>query len=549
MHAQKIKMKNKKAQTLPVVIIIFVLLTMFGIILINLLQFEVKSQVFSLESLKLQQIASIALEHSLNKLQQGSNWYALPITGFNNYDKEYITEDGTYKINIVAGNLFINEQTTRVRTGWRRWTTVTAYQRQGQTDFRTIGIKVKSKQSGRIKNFYAVVKKGYGGPLISKGKIDLPCPTTNFSRRHDAMDFFWGDVYSANPADGACKIPFIKVSQGYTRPQAWMPHVYARGNIYTAYDYGGDPNQISTRTMYKYGYTYKDMSPNAHCHPYSPFAVAPELDLDYFKKLAKEDGGYYGPISLTTGELNPYYVPGNELSLLTNNANIKRCIVDKLQSEDSVVFIDTTDALPLRAPSGGTANTYTGTTYVVSPQSISIYSNNAYQYYTRGYLFVMGPLILIGDRPNRGTRDNPCDDFPNYSNITRVTVPSNYYYPQRDDHQHFERSGRWFWRDRYYYRLTDVKHAGFLYVNGELRIGGRRLSASGCPNPRVSDICIYGTIYIDTFGSLTVDTVNDDPALYVYFDTDRNLFDYMGNNIILTAFGEWSWLVPTPGPY
>ncbi len=564
-------LENRKGQTLPVVLILCSILSLFAVTLLFLFSNQAKFQVKYMDSMDRQEIANIALQHAMVELQQGTNWNSLPLTGFQ-YDQEYTTNKGTYKLNILAGNLFINSQTVTTGWGWHR-TTVTTDQRQGQINYRTIGIKIKSKQSGVTHQYYAVLKQGFGGPLISKGLINLPC-ISNYSTAHDSLDFYWGDVYSANTNDGACKIPFIQVARGTDNPPAWMPHVYAAGNIYTALN----PEQPSPGP-YTFGYVADDMTPTAHCHPYSPVAYQAgqcQVDLDYYKSLASKQNNYFGPQYIgggVSGTPNPYYNQGNDLSIFSPaqnaaNSNVYSQIVAPMASADTeaVVFIDTTDALPEMANG---ANTYCYTTVVpktqatpcASPQAISLYADDGNQYYTKGSLFVMGPLIFIGDDPDWLNGSGNCNGWWNNCNgcpssCTRVSIPSNYYYPQNCTNgnygSHLNCNNTWGWRwgqnSRTYYTICNLKHEGFLYVNGELRIGGPRIQANNGA-PATSDICIYGTIFIDQYGELTEDTTLDTPALWVYFNSDMNMFSSVGNNVMLVSFGEMTFLVPTPGPY
>lgn len=505
-----IKLKKQDAQTFITVMMMAFVLSIFATTMLFLFRQDAKFTVHFDKTMKKQELAAIALEHALYQLQTGSNWYRVPLTGFK-YDKEYTTELGNYSIYLVKGNLFINnpnDPTTR----------------QGQKEFRTIGIKIKLK-TGETKQYYAVVKKGYAGVLISKGFINLPC--TNAMADH--VRFYWGDIYSANPADGKCRIPLIHVGYGTTKPEYWMPEVYAKGNIYTALSATGGIWGVN----YTFGYTYTDMSPSAKCHPYSPFAKAPSLDFDIYKYYAWKNGAYYGPATID-GQPNPYYIPGNDLSVITQ-ANVRTKIVDKLRYHDSALFIDTTDGKPVRPPVGATpANTYCGTTHV-STNTIAIYDNDRNEYWTRGYFFVMGPLILKGNDP-----DDPFGN--NSSRITGVARPDNFYYPQNDDGDHYNYTAG----NLSNCYLDRVKHAGLLYVNGELQIKRRGSSF------RPTNICIYGTIFLDEYGSLSIDysssSWGEKPYLYVFFNQNQNLFGYMGENVALLTFNELTWLIPTPVP-
>ena len=473
MKKKKIKKyKKQKGQTLPLVIIIAAFLSIFATALLFLFQQENKFLVKHIVIMKKQILASIALEHAKHKLLQGTNWYNIPISGFK-YDKEYTVEGvGKYTIYILKGNLFLNDLTDESS-------------REGQDEYRTIGIKVKETNTNDIHQYYAVVKKfGLGGPLISKGEIDLPC--TDDAANNEYYNAYWGDIFSGNPEDGKVKIPVIGETKGDSYHQEWLPHVYAKGNIYTAIN-----ARLSGRSVdFDFGYTYNDMSPNSHCHPYSEYANVPDIDLETFKKLAHDNDAYYGP-QFINGSPNPYYInDGNhDLSDLDVNA-----VVNHLSSRADVLFVDTTNGLPVY--SGTPSNTYCGTVNV-SSSTLKIYTNDSNQFYTRGTFIILGPLVLLGDDPDAGMSSfsgwhgyNPDDTN---SDVTNVQPPNNYYYPQ-DDANHYDYNPG----NPKNCKLTKVKHAGILYVDGELKIGGTRTGCGGggrggggtCPDSDLSLIHI-----------------------------------------------------------
>jgi hypothetical protein len=449
----KSTLASRRGQILPGVIITGAVLAIFGYSMLRLFQNESKLMVKSMDIMRKQELASTALEHARYKIQTGSFWYQLPLKGFI-YDKEYdVPGLGTYALYIAEGNLFLNSTV-----------------RQGETSYRTIGIKVKVKPSKDTRQFYAVVKRvGYGGPLISKGKINLPC--TQDAITNNRYNFLWGDVYSANPADDACHIPVIPVGRGSSSPQNWGASVYAAGNIYTAVGKNG--------SNYVFGYTYDDMSPTARSHPYSSFARAPDLTLNTYKALAKEQGNYYGPPQIGGAGANPYYI--DEYHTLSEVTAAK--IGAALKDTDKVFFIDTTDGLPVRVPGNSSTptNTYCGTTYTTT-DTLGLYSNCAYQYYAVGSLLVMGPFVLKGDNPE--TPETHCGNLSNSNKdpfasgwpCKYVTAPDNYYYPQASDSKHYTASNQ-------ANKLENIKLAGFLYVDGELTIGGPRCTySSECRN-------------------------------------------------------------------
>ena len=493
-------------------------------------------------------------------------------------------------------------------------------ERQGDSEFRTIGVKVKVEKTDMEHAYYGVVKRvGFGGPLISKGKIDLPCNDAAITASR--YNFYWGDIYSASTHDGYCRIPYIPVGIGASAPQPWGPSVYARASIYTALGKSG--------SSYIFGETYDDMSPTAKTHPYSSFAKAPSLALDMYKKLAKDNGAYYGPQFIGgSGDANPFYINDGSHDLADL---VPHVFPQKLSMTTNVMFIDTTDGLPMRIPGNSSTptNTYCGTTFV-STTTLAIYQNDAQQFYTVGSLLVVGPLVLKGDdpgpeAPSGAGQVDPL--IPYWPSKIGLWPPDNYYYPQTSDGGHFSVGGSG--KQAHNNRLDNIKHAGFLYCAAELRIGGPRC-ASGCicdddltpkpsrlasenlkekifiqgltsfgskniyaasgPKPKdtdtpvpgttpvstptpagtptmnpscsvqikncsggsgslpLSDICIYGTIFLDENASLTIDTVKDCPELYVYYNPDANAFASMGNNVIVLSFSELSFLVPTPMP-
>ncbi len=584
--------------------IVGAILAVISYSLLFLFRTETRLMVTSISISKKQELAGIGLEHARYKLQSGNNWYNLPIGGFE-YDREYtIPHLGKYTVYIMEGNLF--------KAG--------TAERQGASEFRTIGVKVKVTNTEMEHSYYGVVKKvGYGGPLISKGKIDLPCNDAAITAAR--YNFYWGDIYSASTKDGYCRIPYIPVGIGASAPQPWGPAVYARASIYTALGRSG--------SSYVFGETYDDMSPTAKCHPYSSFAKAPSLALDMYKKLAKDNGAYYGPQFIGgSGDANPYYINDgvHDLSDL-----VPHLFPQKLSMTSNVMFIDTTDGLPLRIPGNASTptNTYCGTTFV-SSTTLAVYQNDAQQFNTVGALLVMGPLVLKGDDPGpeapsgAGQVDPLLDYWPSKIGLW---PPDNFYYPQSSDGAHFSGSAG---GKAHQNRMDNIKHAGFLYCAAELRIGGPRCT-TGCicenntspepvklasinlrepsfaqinnsifgpsavyaasgPKPKdtdtpvpgttpvstptpagtptmnpscsvqtkncgggsgslpLSDICIYGTVFLDEHASLTIDTLTDCPKLYIYYNQNANSFASMGSNVIVLSFSELSFLVPTPAP-
>ena len=517
-------------QMLATLLIMTAILGIFASALLYMFQRSQKVMVLSMEITSKNELVYTALEHAVYKLQKSSFWYNTPCAGFM-YDKEYAVPGGSYTLNIQNGNLFLTNKSD--------YTT-----KQAQSDFRTIGIKAKLN-SGSVKQFVAVVKKSsFGGPLLSKGTINLPCDNSN-SFWEDATNdyvssynFYWGDIFSVSTDDADCKIPVCSVGDGTTTPQPWLPEIYAGGAIWTALY-----NNSSSSLDIVYGYTYDDMSPTAHAHPYSEYSKVPEIDFDYYRMLAKRNASYYGP-TMVAGVVNPYsvdYTSNYLLSVLTKS-NTKSKIVDKLTSPNSVVFVDTADGLTIYPKVVGSRtvyNTYTGTITCTAsmPQSIAIYSNDSNRRATRGSLIVMGPIQFIGDDPDAG-------ESAGYSKITGVGKPDNFYFPQDD---FIQGSNQHYWYDSS--NLTNcyidkVKHRGLIYAGGELKLGGARSPS----NSTASRIYMYGTLYIGEYGSLTVDTVNDDPTFYIFFDRSQNLFGFTGDKIDIVLLSELTYLIQTPVP-
>lgn len=503
---------GSSGQSLIFVLILSAVFGILGASLVMLFRYEVKFMAKQNCIITKQEVAAIALEHVVYKLQQGDNWNKVGHTDsdmakYNAYQTEFKTDNGKYAIHIVEGNLFK--------------TYLNLEERQSLKEYRTIGIKVKTLPLLCTGAYYAVVQKmKFGGPLVSKGKIDLPCDTTSDLTN---ANFYWGDIYSANTNNGYCRIPRIREGEAVLGlREYWLPRVYAKGDIYTSLNDGTN-----------FGYTYDDMSPTAHCHPYSDFAQAPEIDLEFYRGEAQRQGSYYGPGGLA-------------LSGVTN-ANIVS-IMAKLNSPQSVLFIDTSDTLPVRVP--GTAatptNTYCGTVNE-SANSLKFYVNNTNQYLTEGTCIILGPLTLIGHDPGAASTTGGYTWNYGYGTGTdadtlkNVPAPSNFYFPQKDDGYHYVEDTM----NTFNSKLTNVKHAGLLYIDGQLRIGGPRVSTT-----TKSNICIYGTIYIGEHGTLNFNkgsgSSGDAPKLYVYYNTNTNIFGTEANTVKIITFNENTWLIPLP---
>ncbi|MEI7640970.1 MAG: hypothetical protein WCJ46_05635 [bacterium] len=516
MHKNKIRktlVAGQKGQSLPVVIVLAAVLSILGATMVSLFQNYSKLQVKNTCIFQKQELAGLALEQCLYVLQQGNNWGNVPLENYYGYLHEFTTSSGTYTVHITNGNLYITNPALPTA-------------RQGNADYKTIGIKVKTAVTKCTGQFYAVVQKlKMGGPLISKGKIDFTTSGTfdNNSFNPDRANFFWGDIYSANTNPGYCKLRSVPVAIGtpvFSGHQPWKPRVYSANDIYTAISY----NNGRTGTNYLFSTVYDDMSPTAHSHPFSPFAVAPDIDFEYYKNYAKTKNTYFGP-------------GGLPLNLFTSANYMTRTVMPKLNSADSVVFIDTTDGLPLRLNS---CNTYSGAV-TVTAGTLSLYGDVTHQGLTYGTLIVMGPMIIKGITPSATDSSVKYSTFTvaaaDIDNIYNVPPPDNFYSPQSTDNLHYVVPGSGV------PYLFNVKHYGLIYAGGELRIGGTPGTSANASN-----VCIFGTIYLGENSALTTDTT--DPAfLYVYFNKDMNLFGVSGASVEVLSFGEFSFLVPTPGPY
>lgn len=531
----KLNLKKQKGQSLPFVLMVGAVMSLLAFSLANLLRYESRAVTKYGCITQKQELAAIALEHSLYKLQQGSNWNTIPESDnsvYRGYSNEFITDMGSYWVNIEPGNLFLNDPDDSTT-------------RQNKINMRTVGIKVKTSNTECTGKYYAVVERSaYGGPLISKGRINFPC-SDDYAQNAIVC---WGDIYSASKDKDACRIPLIPVGEGNYHPQPWMPRVYAKNAIYTAVHGEG----TRTGATYDFAYVYEDMSPTAHCHPFSEYAVAPELDMDYFKMLAKRNNAYYGPANIGGEGPNPYFINDglHDLNDVTNS-NVPQ-IMSKLSSLSSVLFIDTTDALPVRRTTGSVWNTYTTrvtpTAGDGSDGTLRFYLDQNNQYMTTGMCFVMGPLIVMGNDPD--------DIGNNYgyswshgrgsgSVIESIWPPDNYYYPQHDFSPHYTKTG-----SLNTSKLNDIKHHGLLYVNGELRIGG---TPTGCTTGRsgtceTSDVAIYGTVYIGEHGQISLDTTNDEPMFYLFYDSGINVFGFTGTSVKIMSFNEITFLLPETDP-
>jgi len=522
--------ESSTGQSFPMVIIVAGVLSILSSAMLSMMIYSNKAMVRVDCMNKKTEIASIALEHAMYKLQDDNNWSMLPLQSGGKYDRylhEFKTDAGSYAMHIAMGNLFMTNLAD-------------PSSRQAQSEYRTIGIKVKTTRTACTGNYYAVIqKKSLGGPLVSAGKIDLPCTDAYVDNSY----FFWGDIYSSNTNTGYCRIPLVRVARGITgMREQWLPKVHSKSDIYTAVGY------TSGRAGgYYFASTYDDMSPTAHAHPYSQYAIFPDIDLEYYKKRAKELNAYYGPANIPGVGANKYfindglhdnYTGGGVVNDVTNANSVT--IMAKLRSPSAVLFIDTTDGLPLRR---SPCNSYTGTLTATASSTIKFYVNNTNQYLTNGLAFIQGPLQIIGDNPSAIANTGGyawTHGFATGSNaddISNVDPPDNFYFPQGNDGYHYSLTNR---------VIGNVKHSGILYTGGELKIGGPRSGSGLIFN---SNVCIYGSIFIGELGSLTLDTVNDNPTLFVYYNRGLNLFGIQGQSVDVVSFNEITFIMPTPGPY
>jgi hypothetical protein len=540
---------ENRGQALPTVLMLAALLTILATALLTLLRFESKFLVKTTCITQKQELANLALEHTLFKIQQGSNWFSIP-PQFNGYTHEFSAIDpqgntiGTYTVHITNGNMFMNVASNPI-------VDTNPSAREAQSENKTVGIKVKTAVTGCVGDYYAVIQRAaLGGPLVSKGSIALPC----IDAKINDMNFYWGDIYSDNAVAGNCRIPQVNVAQfpSNGNRSEWLPSVYSLSDVYTAVGYtsGGRSG------AYQYAATYDDMSPTAHCHPYSEFAIVPDMDMEALKSLANYQGSYYGPqiipgaIAGATPTTNKYYInDGSHNIANVTQANVVT-IMSKLRTTASVLFIDTTDGLPIR--NTNPTNTYSGLSMVpanyIGDKTLRFYVNETNQYMTAGTCVIQGPLELIGYNPSSITAAGMNGFSWGYGNfigsnaddILNIPHMDNYYWPQETDNLHYVRN----LADDTQSKLTNVKHYGTLYCGGELRIGGPHAGTT------VSNICIYGTIYIGPAGMLTVESnaTYDNPTLYVYYNKNMSLFGMQGASLQVLSFGELTFLVPTVGP-
>ncbi len=554
MKKKAISLSENKGQSLPMVMMIGAILAIFSAALLTLFQLNTKFMVKENCMMMKQELAGLALEQVLFKLQQGSNWsmVRLPLAQrpadlqtYDGYNYTFTNSLGTFKTHIVPGNLFEDVKGTDSS-------------RQGikGDEFRTIGIKVKTSPTNCVSAYYAVVQMmKFGGPLVSKGLVKLPC----IDAKINDSNFYWGDIYSGNTMTGKLNIPYVPVANAATGPgdthEEWLPKVYSASDIYTAVGYtsGGRSG------TYQYAATADDMSPTANCHPYSQFASVPEIDLQNYKNMATTQGNYYGPkfiqvagvgVTLNANYINDgkhdnYTAPGVTNSV--TNTNILK-IMHSLNSPSSVLFIDTTDGLPTRWTTATTANTYSGSlTVTAGDGSLKFYVNATNQYMTCGMLFVQGPLVLTGNTPSNITQTAVYTWGYGYGagatadNVANVLKNDIYYFPMGSDSLHYVQNVG---NDSLSY-LSHVKHYGLIYAGGELRIGG-----APAPTGSTSNICIYGSIYIGPQGILSMEptATNDNPTLYVYFNRNLNFFSMQTNSMQIVSFSEISFLVPTVVP-
>jgi hypothetical protein len=303
-----------------------------------------------------------------------------------------------------------------------------------------------------------------------------------------------------------------------------MPRVYSKSDIYTAISY----NNGRAGSTLIFGYTYDDMSPTAHSHPFTSNVNAPDIDFDFYRNQAKKNDTYYCASCSVT------HVAGCWPYSSLTPANISAA----LQNDNSVLFVDTTDGLPLRV---SPCNAYCLTVTASNKSTIAMYADANHQYETRGTAIIMGPLILEGDTPANGMTKNyfstPGTTTP-YDTAFNIPPPGNYYSPQATDGNHYVFNST----TPSLSNLTKVKHYGLIYTGGELHIGTTITAQSLTTN-----ICIYGTVYLGDNSALTMDTANA-ATLYVYYNPNQNLFGDTGESVEVLSFNELSFLVPTPQP-
>lgn len=78
-----------------------------------------------------------------------------------------------------------------------------------------------------------------------------------------------------------------------------------------------------------------------------------------------------------------------------------------------------------------------------------------------------------------------------------------------------------------------------IYTGGDLQLGGSTSTDN--------DVCIYGSVYIDKYGTFQ-DYNSNTPYYSIYYNPNINVFGYTGNQVQVMTFNEITFLVPTPIP-
>ena len=159
--AVKILSKNN-GQTLVTVMILAAALSIMSVSLMFLFQYNQKFLVRASCIQQKQELASLALEQCIYKLEQSNNWYTfcastLSMPNYLNYSNNH------HKPRHIS-------VTHSSRQPFSDRNSDPAPPRQDLNNSRTIGIRVTTATTSCSGDFYAVIQKvGLGGPLYQKG--------------------------------------------------------------------------------------------------------------------------------------------------------------------------------------------------------------------------------------------------------------------------------------------------------------------------------------------------------------------------------------------
>jgi|GEM_PF-2871380 len=301
-------LKNRKGQTLAMVLVVSVVLGITALALVAMFTQETKWSVKTKWSTTAFHTADAAIHRAIWKLQQGDNWKNVTtLTGYRG-DTTYHTAWwwNSYTIKIVKG-----DTTDAADAGVLDQDDPHEEQPGELEGCRTIIVTATSARANEKRKLQVVVYKNTLNRAIqASGQLYL----------NGSSSVYWGPCISYSTAD-----PSMVIGNGNNIPSA--PLFYAAANVRKT-----NGNLINSGD-------YANVFPN-----FSPLPPKPIIDNVYFAQKARTQSTYFSPTTMhpeLSGGGNHYPPTSADVTWMNSN-----------YASDIVIFVDTTDGLSYNGTNG-----------------------------------------------------------------------------------------------------------------------------------------------------------------------------------------------------